>query len=143
MSSGSDGAAQLRIQRLDGIRCVDDPSHAFGESEERNHELPVAAPALRDCRIFYAPRTLRKGIEGSLTGSSIGCAIDRTQRLRQALAILPGGKIHGMADQTDDAGLNDCLWEHGINGLGKALQAVDHGDENVLNPAALQLVYDA
>ena len=43
----------------------------------------------------------------------------------------------------DDAGLNDCLWENGINGLRKTLQAVDHGDENVLNPAALQLVYDA
>ena len=48
-----------------------------------------------------------------------------------------------MADQMDDAGLNDCLWENGINGLGKTLQAVDHGDENVRESAGLQLVYDA
>ena len=87
MSSGSDARRSSRVQRLDGIRGVDDPSHAFGESEERNYELPVAAPALRDCRIFYAPGTLRKGVEGDLTGcGSIGRAIDRTQRLRQALA---------------------------------------------------------
>src|SRR5579862_6276727 len=141
MSSGSDGAAQLRVKRLDGICGVDNSPHAFGESEEWYHELPIAAPALRDCRILCAPRTLRKGVEGGLTSSSIGRAIDSPQRLHQALAILPGGKIHGMADQVDDAGLNDCLWENGINGLGKTLQAVDHGNENVLNPAALQLIY--
>ena len=94
-------------------------------------------------RILCAPWTLRKGVEGSLASSSIGRAINSPQRLRQALAILPGGKIHRMADQMDDAGLNDCLWENGINGLGKTLQAVDHGDENVLDPAGLQLVYDA
>ncbi len=46
--------------------------------------------------------TLRKGVEGSLASSSIGRAIDSPQRLRQALAILPGGKIHGMANQMDD-----------------------------------------
>ena len=143
MSSGSNGAAQLRVKRLDGVCGVDNSPHAFGESEEWYHELPVAAPALRDCRILCAPRTLRKGVEGGLASSGIGRAIDRPQRLRQALAILPGGKIHRMADQMDDAGLNDGLWENGINSLGKALQAVDHGDEDVLGASGLQLVYDA
>ena len=143
MSSGSDGAAQLRVKRLDGICGVDNSPHAFGESEEWYYELPIAAPALRDCRILCAPRTLREGVEGGLASSSIGRAIDSPQRLHQALAILPGGKIHGMADQMNDAGLNDCLRENGINGLGKTLQAVDHGDENVLGPAGLQLIDNA
>ena len=33
----------------------------------------------------------------------------------------------------DDASLNDCLWENGINGLGIPSN-VNHGDENVLAP---------
>ena len=100
-------------------------------------------PTLRDRRILCAPRTLREGVEGSLAGGGIGRAIDRAQRLRDALAILPGGKIHRMADQVDDASLNDGLRENGINGLRKALQAVDDGDENVLDSAGLELVDDA
>ena len=48
-----------------------------------------------------------------------------------------------MPDQVDDASLNDRLWEHGIDGLGKALQAVDDRDENILRPAGLELVHDA
>ena len=48
-----------------------------------------------------------------------------------------------MADQVDDAGLNDRLREDGIDRLRKALQAVDDGDQNVLDAAVLQLVHDA
>ena len=47
MASGSDGPAQLGVQRLDGVRCVDNFAEAFGEREERNDKVPVAAPALR------------------------------------------------------------------------------------------------
>src|SRR5271169_1232627 len=130
MASGPDGAAQLRVQRLDGIRGVDDPPHALRKSEEGNHELPVATPALRNGRIFCAPRALREGVESGLASCSIGRAVDGPQRLRQALAILPGGKIHRVADEVDNASLNDGLWENGINGLGKALQAIDDRDEN-------------
>ena len=128
MSPGPDGATQLRVQRLDCIGGVDDPPHAFGESEERNDEFPVAVPALRDGRILAAPLTLRKILEGSLAGGGIGGAIDSAQRLRDALAILPGCKVHRMADQVNDAGLNDRLRENGINGLGETLQAIDDGD---------------
>ena len=117
MSSGPDGTAQLRVQRLDRIRGVDDPPHAFGKGEEGDHELPVSAPALGDRRILCAPWTLRKAVEGSLAGDGIGSAIDRAQCLRHALAILPGGKIHRMADEMDDAGLDDSLRKHGIDGF--------------------------
>src|SRR5438128_2988266 len=101
MSSGPDGPAQLRVQRLNGVRGVDDPPQAFWEREEWNDQVPIAAPALRNCRILSAPRALREGVEGSLAGGNIGRAIDSPQRLRDALAILPGSKIHRMADQVD------------------------------------------
>src|ERR1700733_10824009 len=143
MSSGSDSAAQLRVQRLDGIRGVDDASHAFGEREEWDHELPVAAPALRDRWILYAPRSLCEGIEGGLAGGCIGGAIDRAQCLRHALAILPGGKIHGMADQVDDASLHDGLRKNGVDGLRKTLQAIEDGAQKVLCSPGLELADDA
>src|SRR5262245_40589934 len=143
MSSGPNGAAQLGVQRLDRVGGVDDPPNAFGKSEERDHEFPVAAPALYDGRILAAPRALREGLEGSLAGGGIGCAIDRPQRLRQAFAILPGGKIHRMTDQVDDTGLNDGLRENRVDGFGKTLQAIDNSDENVLCPTRLQLIDNA
>ena len=42
----------------------------------------------------------------------------------------------------DDAGLDLGLREHGGDGVGEALQAIDHGDQDVLNTAVLQLVHD-
>src|SRR5579859_5708730 len=119
MASGSDGSAQLRVQRLDGVRCVDNFADTFGEREERNDKVPVAAPALRDRRILLAPRTLCEGIEGGLADLGIGRALDGPKRLRDVLAILPGGKIHGMADQVNDAGLNDGLRENRLMASGK------------------------
>src|SRR6516164_5548792 len=143
MSSGSDGAAKLRVQRLDCIRGVNDPSHAFGKGKEGDHELPVSAPALSDCWIFDAPGALRKSLEGGLAGSRIGRAIDGPQCLRDVLAILPGGKIHRMTDEMDDASLNNRLRKNRIDGLRKALQAIDDRDQNILGAAGLQLVDDA
>ena len=105
--------------------CVDNFAHAFGEREERNDKIPVAAPALCDRWILLAPRTLCEGIEGGLAYLGVGRAIDGPKRLRDVLAILPSGKIHGMADQVNDAGLNDRLRENRIDGFRKALQAIE------------------
>ncbi len=33
----------------------------------------------------------------------------------------------------DDAGLNRGLWKDRVDGVGEALQAVDDGDQNVLD----------
>src|SRR6478609_8149590 len=92
MSPGPDGATQLRVQRLDCIGGVDDPPDAFGESEERNDEFPVAVPALRDGRILAAPLTLREILEGSLAGGGIGGAIDSAQRHATALRSFQDAK---------------------------------------------------
>src|ERR1700730_1133640 len=85
MASGSDGPAQLGVQRLDGVRCVDNFADAFGEREERNDKVPVAAPALRDRRILLAPRTLYEGIEGGLADLGIGRAATTKRRWRSSI----------------------------------------------------------
>ena len=46
-----------------------------------------------------------------------------------------------MTDQMHDAGLHHRFRKGGRDGLRKALETVDHGDENVLNTPALQLIH--
>ena len=46
MPSCANGPTELGVQRLDRVRRVDDPPHAFGVGEERHDVLPVALPAL-------------------------------------------------------------------------------------------------
>src|SRR5258705_13927391 len=43
----------------------------------------------------------------------------------------------------DDAGLHDCRRKHGGDRLGKSLQAIDDGDQNVLDAAVLEFGHDA
>ena len=43
----------------------------------------------------------------------------------------------------DDAGLHDRRRKHRGDRLGKSLQAIDDGDQNVLDAAVLQFVHDA
>ena len=42
----------------------------------------------------------------------------------------------------DDAGLHPGLGEDGLDGVGEALEAVDAGDEDVVDAAALEVVED-
>ena len=46
-----------------------------------------------------------------------------------------------MADQVNNAGLDDRLREDGADGLGKALQTVNHGDQDVLDAPVLQVIH--
>lgn len=55
VTSGSHGAAQLRVQGLDLVRGVNDPAHAFREGEAGNDVVPVAPPAQRDRRVSLSP----------------------------------------------------------------------------------------
>src|SRR5471030_2232094 len=48
-----------------------------------------------------------------------------------------------VADQVHDAGLDLRLREHGVDGLRETLQAVDHGDQHVLDSTVLQFGHDA
>ena len=55
VAPGADGAAQLGVQGLDGIRGVEDPADLVGEGVERDDLAPGAAPALADGGVFPAP----------------------------------------------------------------------------------------
>lgn len=46
---------QLRVQGFDGIRHIDDPSHAFGEGEDGNDVFAAPSPAERSRRVSLVP----------------------------------------------------------------------------------------
>ena len=48
-------------------------------------------------------------------------------------------ELQRVADHVDDAGLHDRSREDGLDGLRKALEPVDTGDEDVVHPTILQL----
>lgn len=58
--------------------------------------------------------------------------IDWLERCADRLAFLSRGKLHRITDQVHDAGLRHCFREHGGDGFGKPLQAVDHGDQDLV-----------
>src|SRR5215469_18976424 len=59
------------------------------------------------------------------------------------LAVFPGDEIETVAQQMNNAGLDHRLWKNGGNRVGKPFEAVDDGDQNVLDATVFQLVHDA
>src|SRR5215217_6334188 len=114
------GATQLRVQGFDCVRGVDDPTDRDGERKERDDLGPIAPPALGDRGIFAPPRADIERVERRLAGFGVLCAIDRPQFAGDRLAVLPGGELHGMADQMHDAGLHHGVWKDGVDRLRKA-----------------------
>jgi len=66
------------------------------------------------------------------SGHGVTGPIDGLERLGDVFTIPAGCEVHGMADQMDDAGLDDRLGNDGVDRLGKAFQAIDDGNEDVL-----------
>ena len=87
MTSGSDGPAQLGVQRLDSVRGVDDFANAFGKREEWNDQVPVAAPALRDRRILLARVLSAKASRAAWPILASAARWHRPERLRDAIDI--------------------------------------------------------
>ena len=48
-----------------------------------------------------------------------------------------------LAQQVDDTGLHRRLWKDGGDRVGEALEAIDDGDQHILDAAVFQLVHDA
>ena len=126
---------------VDLIRGVDHLSDLRRIGEERHDFVPGAPPGRADRRVLLAPFGLELGkpLLGHVGGLG---AIDRAQRRRQPLAVLPRHEVQAVADQMDDAGLHDGAREDGGDGVGEALQPIDHGEQEVLDAAVLEFVHD-
>lgn len=80
---------------------------------------------------------------GSEAGRSRGSgdrdhtAGNRFERRGDGLAFLPRGELHRVADQMHDAGLDQRLGKHRADRLREALQAVDHGNQDVVGAPVL------
>src|SRR5690606_30993127 len=122
---------------------VDDLPDLRREGEERDHRLPVASPACRDGRVLAAPDPFIERLQLPFGRLGIIGAVDWLQSRGDDLALLPGGKLHRVADQVHDAGLNHGVREDGCNGFWEALQTIDDGDQDVVGATALELVHYA
>src|SRR5208283_1912853 len=138
---GADCAAEFGVQRLNGIRCVEDAADLGWEGIEGYHLAPGTPPTLADGRVFAAPLPYLEGRQGRLGGGGVDGAVDVLERCRDCLAVFVGDEVEAQTQQVDDAGLHRRLWEDGQNGVGKPLQAIDHGDQDVFDAAVAQFVH--
>ena len=139
----ADGLAHLAVQTLDGVGGVEDLADLGREREEGDDLLPLAPPAGDDGRVLLAPGAFFEHVQGCRSGLGTGCGVDRLQVLGDRLALLPGCELHRVADQVDDASLDDGIREHGRDRLREALEAIDDGDQHVRRAAAADLRHHA
>lgn len=119
VAPGPDSPPELRVQRLDRVCGVDDPADFVRERKERDDLAPGTPPALADGGIALAPWAgleRRQRLFGSI---GIDGAVDVLERCRKPFAVFPGDEVHGVAQQVDDAGLNDRLRETAVIASGK------------------------
>jgi len=92
------------------------------------------------CKAAIALAPLRFRIPRASAGRRRHSRLDRR---KDRLAILPGHEGQAVADQMYDAGLDDHRFgKDAVDRLGKPLQAVDDGDQDVGDAAGPQIVHD-
>src|SRR4051794_16301806 len=141
VAAGLDRLADLAVQALDRVGGVDGASELVGQREERGHVLPTGAPGTDGGRIPLAPL----GVEALELGErrlGVRGGVDRAQRRDDLALVAVVDVAQRGADQVHDAGLHPRLGEDRLDGLGEALEAVDAGDQDVLDAAAAQIVED-
>ena len=105
--------------------------------------IPVPFPALDDHRILLPPRTGGERFELSPRFFCVDSTVDRAQRCGQGLTLLPTGKVHRVTKQMHDARLDTSLRKHGFNRFGKALEAIDHRNEDIFRASNADIVHHA
>ncbi len=120
----------------------------FGRSLGKEDEVVIEATgnAMAVVRVL-SPYVARVIVANPAAGAGVGIdgPVNAFQRGRHGFAVFTGHEIEAVAQQVNDAGLHGRLREDRGDRLGKALQAVDHGDtdQHVLDAAVFQLVHDA
>jgi hypothetical protein len=71
MAPCPDRSAKLGIQRLDGVRRIQNPPDIAGEGVERDDLAPGTPLALPDGRIFLTPEALLEGAKRGFAGIGI------------------------------------------------------------------------
>lgn len=122
---------------VDFIRRVDNPADLGREHKERRDMLPGAPPGLHDARVLRAPRAVGELLQGKLRGLFAGSRVDRTQRRGERLAILVTRILQAVAHQMHDAGLHRRARVRRADRLGQPLEAIHHGDQDVLAATGL------
>ena len=89
MASRSHGAPQFGVQGFDGVRGVNDAPHSDGKGEERDDMLPVAPPALCDCRMRAAPDAGVEILERPAGHVRVRRPVDRFEFSGDRLAVFP------------------------------------------------------
>src|ERR1700756_1795228 len=140
-AAGLDDLAQATVQRLDCVGGVDHLADARSEREERHDVFPGAAPSLADRWIALAPFILEL-LEPDQSHVGILGPVDCLDGRQDRLAILPGYKRQTVADQVHDAGLHHGLRIDRGDRLGKALEPIDHRDQDIVDATRLQVVDD-
>lgn len=119
--------AQLHVHALDGVGRGD---------------LPGPLPGRDDRSVLGPPGPIGERLKRRLGRLCAGGSADRAQRGGRGLAILPPRVIQPVADQIHDADLHRRAREGRADGVGQALQVVDHGNQDVLAPSGLAFIED-
>ena len=141
-TAGPDDPAQPCIDALDRIWGVDHATYSWGNGKERNDPIPGSAPQRRDGLLPLAPGAVLEFLECLHGSFRVGRGVDRPQRLGENLAVLPARVLEAVADLMDDACLPGRRRECRSEGLWNALEAIGDGDQDVPDPAGLEVVDD-
>ena len=94
------------------------------------------APGLRRSPGSAAPHSLLEALQLGERVVGVGGGVDRPQRGGDLLEVAVVDVAQRRADEVHDAGLHPGLGEGRLDRVGEALQAVDAGDQDVLDAAA-------
>ena len=87
VASGSDGAADFRVQGLNRVRSVDQPSHLGWVIEEGDHLVPGPSPARRDGGVFRGQLARLELGHRDVCGSGVHGGVDGLQGHSHGLAV--------------------------------------------------------
>ena len=102
MSPSEHGAAQLGVERLYGIRRVENAPDLVGKGIERDDLSPRPAPALCNRRIAPPPEAVLEGGESRFSGFGVDGSIDIFQGCRDRFTVLVGDEVRAVAQQVDN-----------------------------------------
>ena len=93
----------------------------------------------RTATAYCFPQRSPKAQQRAFAGFAGRCAVDGFQVLDEGFAVFPADVFQALTDLVNDAALDGGLREDGLNRLLEAGKTVDAGDEDVLDPARLQV----